>query len=76
MIELTEALLPWIQLVISVLLIVAVLLQQTGASVGGSFGGADMSTNITRRGTEKFLLRATIVLGIVFALSAFVSLLL
>jgi protein translocase SecG subunit len=67
--------LPYIQLVLSVLLIVCILLQQTGASMGGAFGGDNFSAAYhTRRGMEAFLFYATIIIGILFALSAFIAL--
>ncbi len=66
--------LPWIQIGLSVLLIASVLLQQTSASVGGAFGGSDGGAYHTRRGFEKTLFRGTIVLGILFALTAFIQL--
>jgi protein translocase SecG subunit len=69
--------LPYIQVVLSVLLIISILLQQTGASLGGAFGGDNFSAAYhTRRGSEKFLFYASIVLGILFVLSAFLTLLL
>jgi preprotein translocase subunit SecG len=54
-----------IQIVLSVLLIIVVLLQQKGGGVGGVFGG---SSNVysTKRGLDKILFYATIVLGILF----------
>ncbi|MBP9749461.1 MAG: preprotein translocase subunit SecG [Candidatus Pacebacteria bacterium] len=67
--------LPFIQATLSILLIVAVLLQVRGSSVGGAFGGGDADTTFyTRRGGEKALFVVTIVLGVAFALSAFVAL--
>ncbi len=67
--------LPYIQIGLSVLLVVCVLLQQTGASLGGAFGGDNFSAAYhTRRGSEKFLFRATIVVGVLFALSAVAAL--
>lgn len=67
--------LPYIQIGLSVLLVVCVLLQQTGASLGGAFGGDNFSAAYhTRRGSEKFLFRATIVVGVLFALSAIAAL--
>lgn len=67
--------LPWIQVILATLLTIAILLQQSGAGVGGAFGGGDSSAiNYTRRGAERTLFQATIVLGILFALSAFISL--
>lgn len=67
--------LPYMQIVLGILLIVAVILQRTGASLGGAFGSDNFSSGFhTRRGMEKTLFRATIVLGILFAISAFVNL--
>jgi preprotein translocase subunit SecG len=63
--------LPYIQIVLAVLLIGSVMLQQTGASLGGAFGGDNFSAAYhTRRGSEKYLFWATIVIGILFACSA------
>ncbi len=67
--------LPFIQIGISLLLIAAVLLQRTGASLGGAFGADNFSSGFhTRPGMEKTLFHATIVLGILFAISALVNL--
>ena len=67
--------LPYIQVILSVLLIACVLLQQTGASMGGAFGGDNFTAGFhTRRGLERTLFIATIVLGILFAASAFLAL--
>ena len=69
--------LPYIQIVLSVLLIASILLQQTGASLGGAFGGDNFSAAYhTRRGSEKFLFYAAIILGVLFALTSFLSLIL
>lgn len=68
--------LPYVQIVLSVLLMVAILLQRTGASLGGAFGADNFSSGFhTRRGLEKTLFRATIVLAVLFALSALTHLL-
>ena len=68
--------LPYVQITLAVLLIVAILLQRTGASLGGAFGADNFSSGFhTRRGLEKTLFRGTIALGILFALSAFINLL-
>ncbi len=70
------AYLPYVQVALSVLLIAAILLQRTGASLGGAFGADNFSSGFhTRRGFEKMLFQSTIVLGILFALSALVSIL-
>lgn len=69
-------LLPYIEIVLSVLLVLFVVLQQTGATVGGAFGGDNFSAAYhTRRGAEKWLFYASIVVGTLFAVVAFVSLL-
>ena len=69
--------LPYIQLVLGVLLIGCVFLQQTGASLGGAFGGDNFSAGYhTRRGSELYLFYASIVLGVLFAASAALALVL
>lgn len=72
-----SSVLPYIQIAVSVLLILAVLLQRTGAQNGGALGGGnDMSSAFhTRRGLEKGLFVATIVLAVLFAVTSFLSLL-
>ena len=73
--ETLSAILPYIQVALSILLVLAIILQQTGAGLGGAFGGSDSSSGFhTRRGFEKILFRITIVLAIFFALSAFIAL--
>lgn len=54
-----------VQLVAAVLLMVAVLLQSRGAGVGGVFGG-EGAVYQTKRGLEKKLFIATIILSIIF----------
>lgn len=72
-----SGMLPYIQIVLSVLLVICILLQQTGASMGGAFGGDNFSAGYhTRRGSEKVLFYATIALGCLLAVSSFVTLLL
>ncbi|MDO8564539.1 MAG: preprotein translocase subunit SecG [bacterium] len=71
-----QGLLPYIQIGLSVLLVAAILLQRSAAGVGGAFGDNFSSTFHTRRGFEKVLFNSTIVLGVLFAVSAIVALLL
>ncbi len=72
---LLQTALPYIQIGLSVLLITAILLQRTGASMGGAFGADNFSSGFhTRRGLERTLFHATIALGILFALSALINL--
>lgn len=68
--------LPYIQIILSIILIVSILLQQSDAGMGGIFGGSDSGGLYhTRRGFEKFLFIVTIVVGILFALSSLVAIL-
>jgi len=71
-----SSVIPYIQIAISALLILAVLLQHSGAQNGGALGGADTASSVfhTRRGPEKFLFITTIVLGVLFAVTSFLSL--
>jgi protein translocase SecG subunit len=72
-----QALLPYIQIVLSLLLIGGVLLQRSEAGLGSAFGGDSFGGgNFERRGAEKFLFRLTIFVGVLFALSAFTALIL
>lgn len=68
--------LPYIQIVLSILLIGGVLLQQSEAGLGSAFGGGtESSMHHTRRGFEKFSFYFTILVSILFAVTAFTSLL-
>lgn len=65
------AALPYIQIALSLLLIAGIVLQNRGASLGGAFGGDNFaSTFYKRRGAEKFLFNATIVIAILFVATA------
>ncbi len=73
--ETISAILPYIQIALSILLVLAIILQQTGAGLGGAFGGSDSSSGFhTRRGLEKVLFNVTIVLAVLFASSALLAL--
>ena len=75
--ELIVKALPWAQIVLSVLLVGAILLQRSGTDSGGAFGGDGVgSLHHTKRGIEKTLFILTIVLAILFAVSAFATLIL
>ena len=60
------------QAVTAVFLIVSVLLQNRGSGLGGAFGG-DFGGYYTKRGMEKFLLYATVVLALIFFALAVVN---
>lgn len=70
------SILPYIQVALSILLVVGILLQRSEAGLGAAFGADGMnSTRYARRGFERFLFRATIVIAVLFAFSSFISLL-
>lgn len=69
-----EQILPIIQIILSILLIGGILMQQSDAGLGSAFGGGDGSGGHTRRGFEKTLFNATILIAILFALTAVVAL--
>ncbi len=72
--QLVDTILPYAQIILSVVLVTSILLQQSGAGVGGAFGGGDGdSFHHTRRGFEYFLFILSIVCGILFTLSAFLT---
>ncbi|MEQ1499746.1 MAG: preprotein translocase subunit SecG [Parcubacteria group bacterium] len=64
---------PYAQIVLSVLLIIGVLLQQSDAGLGSGFGGGDgfSSGHHTKRGAEKTIFIATIVVAIVLVSTTF-----
>ena len=69
--------LPYAEIVLSFLLIIGVVLQQRGATLGGAFGGDNFaSTFYKRRGAELFLFNATIVVAILLVLGAVANFLL
>lgn len=75
--ETLQSILPYIEIVLSLLLIIGIVLQQRGAGLGGAFGGDNFaSTFYKRRGAEKFLFNATIVVAILFVLAAIAGFLL
>jgi protein translocase SecG subunit len=70
------AFLPYIQLILSILLVAAILLQRSSEGIEGAFGGQQQDfTHFTRRGGEKVLFYSTIVLAVLFAASALIAIL-
>ncbi len=69
--------LPYAEITLALLLIVGIVLQQRGATLGGAFGGDNFaSTFYKRRGAEKFLFNATVLIAILLVLAAIASFLL
>ncbi len=63
-----------IQIVTSILLVIAILLQQRGGGLSTAFGGDGTTAYATRRGLEKYIFWATVVLAALFLGTAFVNL--
>jgi preprotein translocase subunit SecG len=59
----------------SILMILSILLQQRGASLGAGFGSSG-ELYTTRRGLDKNLFEVSVVLAVIFILSILVGLLL
>jgi len=63
-----------IQIIISILLIVAILLQQRGTGLSSAFGGQG-GIYRTKRGLEKSLHILTIILAVIFLITALLNIL-
>ena len=62
-----------LQIAVAVLLMVAILLQNRGGGLSGVFGGSGGGYYMAKRGMEKKIFIATIVLAVIFlSLSLFV----
>jgi protein translocase SecG subunit len=64
-----QTLLVVFQVVIAVLLCLAVLAQQRGTGLSATFGGGG-GFHVSKRGAEKVLSQATIVLAVLFVLNS------
>ena len=67
-----KQLLYWVQAIASILLILAILLQNRGSGLGNVFGG-EGNVYRTKRGAEQTIFIATIVLAVIFCASAILS---
>lgn len=70
-----DAVLQIIMVGSAVLMLIAILLQQRGATLGAGFGSSG-ELYTTRRGVDKNLFEVTIVLAVIFVLSILTGLLL
>ncbi len=69
--------LPYIQVGLSILLVAGVLLQRSEGDLGAGFGGqGSFGTRFMRRGLERLLFNATIVIAVLFAASTLAPLVL
>lgn len=72
--NLLAGILPIAQIAVSVCLVVLVLLQERSSGASGIFGGGGGEFYQTRRGLERGIYTATVVLMAVFALLALLDL--
>lgn len=63
-----NTILPVITVLSAVLMIIAILLQQRGASLGAGFGGSS-ELYTTRRGFDKNLFDVTVIFAVIFVVS-------
>ena len=66
--------LPYVQITLAVLMTASILLQQRGAGLGGAFGADSGFGYNTRRGGEKILFNATIVISLLFVTTSIIAL--
>ncbi len=62
-----------IQIILGVLLILVIIIQQKGSGLGSAFG-ADMGFYRSKRGAEKLLFYATIILSVALILASLIGL--
>lgn len=73
--ETLKTILPWIQIVLATLIVAGVLLQQSDAGLGSSFGMDSRAGSFrTKRGLEKFIFVGTIIVAILFVVFSVVAL--
>jgi len=61
------------QIIISVLLVITILLQQRSGGLSGVFGG-EGATFATRRGAEKYIFIASVILAVLFIVTSIIRL--
>jgi protein translocase SecG subunit len=74
---LLASILPWLQIVLAVLLVAGILVQRGEEGLGSAFGGSSGNGGVfyAKRGVEKQVFIATIVIAILFLITSVVTLL-
>jgi protein translocase SecG subunit len=67
-----KTIIPYVQIVLSVLLMAGILLQQRGTGLSSTFGGSGMEYS-TKRGAEKVIFYATVVIAALFIAASIIS---
>ncbi|MEK7645717.1 MAG: preprotein translocase subunit SecG [Patescibacteria group bacterium] len=60
--------LPYAQIGLALLLVIGILLQQRGAGLSSTFGGSGVGYS-TKRGAEKVIFQATIIIAVLFIIA-------
>lgn len=71
--QVLKGLLPYAQMLVAILLVVATLLQQKGTGLGSVFGG-EGNIYQTKRGLERILFISTVILTSLFFITAVLNL--
>jgi len=64
--------LPYLQMGLAFLLVVGILLQQRGSGLSSTFGGAGVGYS-TKRGAEKVIFQASIVIATLFIITCILA---
>ena len=64
-----------VQIILSLLLVVAIILQRRGSEAGIAFGGGGESFR-SKKGLEQFLFYSTVILAVLFAANSILTLVL
>ena len=64
--------LPYAQIGLALLLVIGILLQQRGAGLSSTFGGSGVGYS-TKRGAEKVIFQATIVIAVLFIIACILA---
>lgn len=67
-----QTILTFIQIIVALLLVTTILLQRRGGGLSSVFGG-DGNVYRTRRGAEKMIFRATVILAALFLATALLN---
>ena len=67
-----HTILKYFQAIVSILMVVTILVQNRSSGLSSTFGGSG-TISTTKRGAEKVIFRATIVLAVLFVLAAIAS---
>ncbi|MEK7217537.1 MAG: preprotein translocase subunit SecG [Patescibacteria group bacterium] len=64
--------LPYAQIGLALLLVIGILLQQRGAGLSSTFGGSGVGYS-TKRGAEKVIFQATIIIAVLFIIACILA---